>query len=122
MKIVNVLKNLDIRSKMVLAAVVSSLVSCCVVAVVALYDSSNALARLSEANLVAEDAPQGLLFTAFKYLCLIILLAVLVRVFMRRMVVEMVKPILQTIERLTRNSQHVFGAARVLLPLGDRSR
>ena len=38
---------------------------------------------------------------------------------MRRMVVGMVKPILQTIERLTRNSQHVFGAAA---QLADASR
>ncbi len=112
------LKNLDIQSKMVLAAVLSALVSCCVVAIVALCDFSNALARLSEGELAAEGAP-GLFFTAFKYFCLIIILAALVRVFMRRLVVGMVKPILQTIERLTRNSQQVFGAAA---QLADASR
>ncbi len=110
-------RNLDIQSKMVLAALASAVVSCCVVAVVALYDVSSALAR--HPSVASEHGSGVLAWMAVKYGCLIIILAALVRLFMRRKVVEMVKPILQTIERLARNSQHVFGAAA---QLADASR
>jgi methyl-accepting chemotaxis protein len=116
---VSPIKSLDIQSKIVLTAVASALASCIIVAAAALYDVANVVALAREAAaaempLPPEGSGGSLLSAALKYSGLILVLAVLVRVFMRRRVVGMVQPILETIERLSRNSRQVFGAAAQL--------
>lgn len=114
-----VLKDFDIQSKIVTTAVLSTFLSCCVVAAAGLYDAWSALAGAGAASpvepaAVSDGTIRRLLPLAIQYACLIAVLAVLVRVLMRRRVVRMVEPILQTIERLTSHSQAVFCAAAQL--------